>query len=45
MTEKQVCTRCIQDETVPGISFDENGVCNYCHLHDELCEIFPVQKS
>ena len=38
---KQVCTRCIQDETVPGISFDDNGVCNYCHLHDELCEMFP----
>lgn len=37
----RICTRCIQDETVPGISFDENGVCNYCHLHDELCEIFP----
>ncbi len=38
---KQICTRCIQDETVSGIVFDENGVCNYCHLHDELCEIFP----
>ena len=38
---KQICTRCIQDETVPGISFDDNGVCNYCHLHDELCEMFP----
>lgn len=38
---KQICTRCIQYETVPGISFDDNGVCNYCHLHDELCEMFP----
>ena len=37
----KICTRCIQDETVPGIKFDENGVCNYCHLHDELCEMFP----
>jgi len=42
--EKQICTRCIQDETVPGISFDDNGVCNYCHLHDELCEIFPKDE-
>ena len=37
----QICTRCVQDKTVPGISFDKKGVCNYCDLHDSLCEIFP----
>lgn len=25
------CTRCILPETMPFISFDEDGVCNYCH--------------
>lgn len=25
------CTRCILPETMPFISFDVNGVCNYCH--------------
>lgn len=25
------CTRCILPSTMPFISFDENGVCNYCH--------------
>lgn len=25
------CTRCILPETMPFISFDSNGVCNYCH--------------
>lgn len=24
------CTRCVLPETMPFISFDENGVCNYC---------------
>lgn len=24
------------DETVPNISFDESGVCNYCRIHDAL---------
>ncbi|MDD2523552.1 MAG: N-acetyl sugar amidotransferase [Endomicrobiaceae bacterium] len=38
---KQICTRCIQDETIPKITFDKDGVCNYCHLHDELCKMFP----
>lgn len=25
------CTRCVLPETFPFISFDEQGVCNYCH--------------
>lgn len=25
------CTRCILPETMPYISFDADGVCNYCH--------------
>lgn len=27
----RICTRCIYDETVSGIHFDVDGVCNYCH--------------
>jgi N-acetyl sugar amidotransferase len=41
----QVCTRCVQDTSVPGIQFDKNGVCNFCHLHDKLCEIFPNDEQ
>lgn len=26
----QVCTRCVMDTSASDISFDENGVCNYC---------------
>lgn len=33
---KQICSRCIYDESVPGINFDEAGVCNYCHMVDNL---------
>lgn len=33
---KQICSRCIYDEAVPSISFDKNGVCNYCHMVDSL---------
>ena len=32
----QVCSRCIYDERVDGIEFDENGICNYCHQIDDL---------
>lgn len=32
----RICSRCIYDETIPGISFDENGMCNYCKMSDEI---------
>lgn len=35
------CKRGVWDETVPGIEFDENGVCNYAKLYDSLVEAFP----
>lgn len=36
----QVCTRCIYDERVASISFDENGICNYCSQIDEIAELY-----
>ncbi|WP_286755665.1 N-acetyl sugar amidotransferase [Roseivirga sp. UBA838] len=32
----QVCKRCIYDETISNISFDEYGICNYCKLVEDL---------
>ncbi len=29
-SKMKICTKCILPETYPGISFDENGVCNFC---------------
>jgi N-acetyl sugar amidotransferase len=36
------CNRCLYDETVPNISFDEEGVCNYCKTHDQLDRDYPT---
>ena len=30
------CSKCILPETFPGILFDSNGVCNYCHNHKPI---------
>lgn len=35
------CTRCIIDTSVPGVVFDENGICNFCHLHDKMEKEYP----
>lgn len=35
----QMCTRCVMDTTAEEITFDENGVCSFCHAFD--AEIKP----
>lgn len=32
----KICSRCIYDENVADIKFDEKGVCNYCHTMDKF---------
>jgi N-acetyl sugar amidotransferase len=40
-TNYQRCRRCIIDTSVPGVSYDKEGICNFCHLHDKMCRDFP----
>jgi N-acetyl sugar amidotransferase len=37
-----ICTRCIYDDTVPSISFDHEGVCNYCRQIETLEQEYPM---
>jgi N-acetyl sugar amidotransferase len=41
----KICTRCIIDDTIPGISFDEKGVCPFCKIHDELEKRYPLNED
>jgi len=41
LKEYKICSRGIWDSTVPGITFDENGVSNYAKMFDKLCEVYP----
>jgi N-acetyl sugar amidotransferase len=45
MIEQQICARCVLDSSVPRIRFDENGVCNYCHMHDRLAKKYELTES
>jgi N-acetyl sugar amidotransferase len=43
-----VCRRCIYDERIPRIRFDADGICNYCHQHDQQdreCPVGPVGQA
>jgi len=42
---KQICSRCILDTTVPEISFDSNGVCCFCKIHDSLEIAHPLNEE
>lgn len=38
----KVCTNCIYDENTPGISFNEQGVCNYCIMIEKLLQDYQT---
>jgi N-acetyl sugar amidotransferase len=38
----QVCSRCIYDANTPGISFDAQGICNYCRTHEQMQMEYPT---
>ncbi len=42
MGKEQICSKCILDTTVPEITFDEEGVCNYCKINDEIMREYPA---
>jgi len=42
MSARMICSRCISDETIPGISFDTQGICNFCRKHEEMDVLFPI---
>ena len=41
MPPLQVCSRCVYDTTIPEIVFDEDGVCQFCRIHDEMEKQYP----
>jgi N-acetyl sugar amidotransferase len=32
----RVCSRCVMDTSDPDITFDDDGVCNHCHTHQQV---------
>lgn len=42
---KKVCSRCLMDDTVKGINFDEKGECTFCKIHEDLESKFPLNNE
>ncbi|HPG38222.1 MAG TPA: N-acetyl sugar amidotransferase [bacterium] len=45
MKSMQICTRCVSDTTMQDIVFDENGMCNFCKLHDKFIDMHPLGEK
>ena len=39
------CSKCILPDTIPHISFDDNGVCNYCINFSENQNVFRIDYT
>lgn len=42
---KKICTRCVMDESVSGIEFDHDGVCNLCKEHELKVSMTPFHQG
>jgi len=41
----KICSRCIYDENILGISFDDQNVCNFCHQVDKLASDYQTGRQ
>ena len=41
----KICSRCIYDDSVSMIYFDDKGICNYCHQIEELKTIYGTGEE
>ena len=41
----KVCTRCVMDDSVKEISFDEKGECTFCKIHYDLEKKYPMDDT
>ncbi len=41
----RTCSKCILDTTIKDIVFDENGICNYCKIHDAMEKKYPLGSA
>ena len=40
-----LCSKCVLDTTVPELTFDQNGECQYCKVYDELDKLYPLNEE
>ncbi len=39
------CSRCLSNQTIKSISLDSSNVCQFCKIHDEMDNEFPLNED
>ncbi len=42
---KKICTRCVMDSEIKGISFDQKGLCNFCRGFYKMYNSKPIKSQ
>lgn len=45
LNDARICAKGVYDDTVPGITFDEDGVCNYNRLLEQMEQMYPLGEE
>lgn len=45
MAVEKVCSKCVLDNTIEEIQFDNNNICNFCKIHEELEAKYPLNTE
>ena len=40
-----ICSKCVMDDTVSDIVFDDKGICNYCYEAGEELELIKLTNA
>ena len=38
------CKRCLANSTISSLKLDNNGICQFCKIHDEMDKEYPLNK-
>jgi len=42
---KKICSRCIMNETIEDLLLDQDGICQYCKIQDQLEKDYPINEK
>ncbi len=41
----KICKRCVSDSSINSLELDSYGICQYCKIHDEMENEYPLNKN
>ena len=42
---KNICKICVSDDSIESLHIDENQICQFCKIHNEMDKEYPLNKN